>query len=278
MMRSFSVVILTLLYGLLLAQDADHPVPCQDSLFLLHNDDGAMFLQWQSGMRTSLERISYATGCPAPEIIALNPILRFRDLGACDRILLPFSKDKITSYQPDGSISVYYSVRKGETVFGIANRILQIPVDSLIAMNDPDDHLKPGQLLRVGWLRRDLIIEPIDESQSEPIVADGKYGFYPDSLIVADSTGIQIASEHGVAWWNKSKRDPNLFALHREAPLNSLIEITNPMFGRSVLAKVIGTIPPTYADDIAVIVSQGVAEQLGAIDGRFYVEMRYQEH
>jgi hypothetical protein len=86
----------------------------------------------------------------------------------------------------------------------------------------------------------------------------------------------KYATQKGVAWWNKDKLDPNMFVLHRFAPLNSVLEIRNPMFGRCVRAKVIGTIPPTYTEDIAIIVSQGVAKSLGALDGRFYVEVRYE--
>jgi hypothetical protein len=101
-------------------------------------------------------------------------------------------------------------------------------------------------------------------------------GYFVDTQMVNISPTKSLRRQRGVAWWNKDMKDPNMFALHRSAPLNSLIEIRNPMFDRSVWAKVIGTIPPTYTEDISVIVSPGVAKYLGAIDGRFYVEMSYE--
>ena len=113
----------------------------------------------------------------------------------------------------------------------------------------------------------------------------------PTSLSVSDRVADSLASEriafdpfHGespvtnsaTAYWDKDFPDEgNLFALHKTARINSYIEITNPMFGRKVLVKVIGRIPSTYRRDVQIVVSPGVARELGVIDSRFYVRLRY---
>ena len=83
--------------------------------------------------------------------------------------------------------------------------------------------------------------------------------------------------QKGVAFWQKqSNKDSELYALHRYAPINSIIAVINPMTKRTVFVKVIGRIPESvYKDNIVTVVSSTVANMLGAIDKKFYVHVRY---
>ena len=84
-------------------------------------------------------------------------------------------------------------------------------------------------------------------------------------------------SNQGVAFWQKeNKDDSDFYALHRSAPINSIIAINNPMKNRTVYAKVIGRIPITaYGKDVAVVISPLTAKFLGAKDPRFFVKVKY---
>ena len=74
----------------------------------------------------------------------------------------------------------------------------------------------------------------------------------------------------------EEKNDTDLYALHRYAPVNSVIAVTNPMKKRTVYVKVIGRMPDTvYSDNIIVVVSSTAASMLGAKDAKFYVQVRY---
>lgn len=249
---------------------------CLDTLLVQSNEEGRLYLQWQLGTSTHLQTIIAMTGYHANVLASFNPILHFRDAEPCDLILIPFGPKMLATHSASGLYPIYYKVKPGETIFGIARRMLQIPVEELLQLNALDDYnLKFGQLLMIGYLSGD---HPSGDQAHLPLAQNriDEPGHVIDSQMFNIMPGRHFATQKGVAWWNKTKADPNLFALHRKAPVNSLIEIRNPMFRRSVWAKVIGTIPATYSEDISVIVSQGVARSLGAIDGRFYVEMSYE--
>ena len=89
----------------------------------------------------------------------------------------------------------------------------------------------------------------------------------------------RMVTQNGVAQWAKSgPTTQGLYVLHPSAPVNSVVEISNPMTHRKIYAKVLSNMPPKlYPDDISVVVSPGVANLLGAIDSRFYVKLRFIE-
>jgi len=90
-----------------------------------------------------------------------------------------------------------------------------------------------------------------------------------------------IKKEHnqrGVAAWNKNSKNKNdIFALHSSAPINSVIEVTNPMNNRTLFVKVTGR-PSSkiyYGTNVKVVLSYKAARMLGARDPRFYVNVKY---
>lgn len=89
----------------------------------------------------------------------------------------------------------------------------------------------------------------------------------------------KMITQSGVARWVKTEStNGDLYCLHPTAPVNSVVEITNPMTHRKIYAKVLSNMPAKlYGDDINVVVSPGVANLLGVIDSRFYVKLRYVE-
>lgn len=89
----------------------------------------------------------------------------------------------------------------------------------------------------------------------------------------------RMVTQNGVAQWTKTNYQTNdLYVLHPTAPINSVVELTNPMTHRKIYAKVLSNMPARlYSDDVSVVVSPGVANLLGAIDGRFYVKLRFIE-
>jgi hypothetical protein len=66
--------------------------------------------------------------------------------------------------------------------------------------------------------------------------------------------------------------------LHDEAKVGSILDIYNPMLKTHVKAKVLGKIPlSTYAEDIQIIISPAVAKELGILDARFKVNIKYEQ-
>jgi LysM repeat protein len=79
-----------------------------------------------------------------------------------------------------------------------------------------------------------------------------------------------------VANWDNTMPDNGMvYVLHKDAILDSFIDLYNPLVRRSVRAKVIGRIPyGAYTNDVSLVLSPHTAKQLGALDNRFKVEVK----
>ena len=187
--------------------------------------------------------------------------------------LFPLDTSRFSLVQADeAALPVIYQVRPKETAFRIARVYFDIPIEALMMLNNlQSTDLRIDQRLFVGWYMPEA--EALGESghPDSNSVAEVHANRVPEGF---DATGAVF--QMGKGFWDKSYHDErHLFAMHKSARINSYMEITNPMFGRKLYAKVIGRIPATFRSDIDLIVSPAVARQLGIIDSRFYVHMRY---
>jgi LysM repeat protein len=65
-------------------------------------------------------------------------------------------------------------------------------------------------------------------------------------------------------------------ALHRTAPVGTILKIRNEMNNREVFVRVMGKLPDTAINDKLIIkISRSAYDRLGAIDPRFRVELTY---
>jgi LysM repeat protein len=65
-------------------------------------------------------------------------------------------------------------------------------------------------------------------------------------------------------------------ALHRTAPVGTILKVRNEMNNREVFVRVMGKLPDTAMNDKLVIkISRSAYDRLGAIDPRFRVELTY---
>ena len=65
-------------------------------------------------------------------------------------------------------------------------------------------------------------------------------------------------------------------ALHRNAPVGTIMKVRNEMNNREVFVRVMGKLPETALNDKLVIkISKSAYDRLGAIDPRFRVEVTY---
>jgi hypothetical protein len=65
-------------------------------------------------------------------------------------------------------------------------------------------------------------------------------------------------------------------ALHRTAPINSLIEIEDPRSRKIIYARVVGRIPEQVNDrNVIVVVSPLLVKAFGVRDKHFYVRTRH---
>mgnify|MGYP002078471775 CR=1 FL=1 len=186
-------------------------------------------------------------------------------------------------------LRVMYIVKPGETLFRISKVYFGQSVADVKARNSlKSDQLGTGDLLLMGWfpLSSDHQVAqngstPVASNDAEIMklkqfdVTESVTSALPENTIEPESA--HWVSGQAIALWDKSnKTTRSLYVLHNEAKIGSEMELFFPLVRTSVKAKVVGRIPEgTYSNDIALYVSPKVARQLGVIDPRFQVNIRF---
>lgn len=252
-----------------------------DSTVIDITEEGLVYMVHKMDKQESLFSLSANYNAPEWSLTKLNPGLTEENINAYSSIKIPVQKKNfqysITELSGLDSLQkVYYTVKKGETLYGISKRKFKTDLFLVQAYNYlEDNNIQPGQLLHIGYVQKPKIMnEVITYKAFDPISEDQ---LLEDEFISKGGENIITIEERGAATWNPAVDDePFLFALHRSAKKGSVIKITNPDTGRFMHIRVLGKIPPThYQKHIKVVVSQKVADLLGGINKEFFVTLQY---
>ncbi len=194
-----------------------------------------------------------------------------------------------------------YTVGKGETLFGIARRFGLSPAE-LILLN----HLPAGGAVRVGQelqLREGsspaspatpaattapapapatpapkinptapaqvATVTPATPAERREEAAEAKSPTHASELVTR-KTDVGIASTIANSGTDK------YLALHKTAPVGTIMQVKNQMNGQSVYVRVIGPLPDTGENEnILVRLSPRAVQKLGTTDAKFRVETSY---
>lgn len=144
-----------------------------------------------------------------------------------------------------------------------ANGLTDGPVQAGALLKIPNEELPPPPLTADEIIVRD--VDPMGDGDSELEIPANRYG-------------IREMTEKGVGVWieNLSQAGGSMLALHKTAPLGTVIKITNPMTQRTTFAKVVGKFADTAeTKDAIIVISKSAASLIGVIDRRFQVEIAY---
>lgn len=153
-------------------------------------------------------------------------------------------------------------VKEKETLFAIS-RLYDIPVNLIQQWNNlTDENLQPGQeLTLMGKITPEMLAKPIGTM----------YGVDKKDLMAVPVTELGIAEV--IKSQNKSDKH---VALHRKAPVGSLVKVRNEATGASVLVKVIGTLPEIGENyGVMIRVSPAAFLKLQPKDNRLRAEISY---
>jgi LysM repeat protein len=170
---------------------------------------------------------------------------------------------------------VYYIVKQGETLYRISKVFFRIPIETVRKNNGlSNDNLKTGQKLHIGWLSTKGIPESL---QTETTFSNGNSFYDLKTTFEQEALSTRPVLQKGAAYWHRErKNEKEYFAMHRFAPVGSVIKLHNPMKNTVSFAKVVSTISDRiHGSEIIVVLSAPVARQLGAKDPRFFVEVSY---
>jgi len=260
--------------------DSTRYLTAKDTVILSVGAAGEKMVEHRMAQKQTLYSLAKFYGISVEELYLYNPGLKEKTVSTGQMVQVPVPNAAIKRYKEKGFVAkehapVFYVVRKGDTMYRISKVHFRMPADTIKQRNKlSTDLLKEGQMLLVGWMSVKGVPEELRGSAGSALdrgsAALGK-------LYQLEAAAKKEYNEQGKAFWQKnSKEDSNLYALHRDAPLNSIIRVTNPMNNGVVYVKVMGRIPDTvYEKEVIVVLSPMAAKQLGAQDIRFFARVRY---
>lgn len=202
------------------------------------------------------------------------------------------------------NIKVKYKVKKGDNLYRIAKEYFDTDVNVLLAINNKKSKdVKIGEELLVGWIAiKDRPLKPTkvktDNSNNETVSNLNKVKkeqATKESLVtkvvnlpiktapeVKEQENMKIVKYYlsdVIGYWDKAALNiSSYYVLHNEARPGTMMDVYNPMLKTHIKAKVLGKIPVgTYASDIQIIISPSIAKDLKILDGRFKVNIKYEQ-
>ena len=227
----------------------------------------------------SLYSLARHYGLPMEDFYYLNPGLRGSyDPGAAAQVAIPIVA--VRPVIPVDSIpyfsQVYWTFKPGESIYGLANRTLKLESDSIIHYNNPGldpANMQAGQLVFLGWLPIAGIPVDLQPEVIDPYIRQNR-GLAEEWE--SASAGRRLRTNSGKAAWI-SEGDANRFlALHRTAPIGSLIEVMDKRTGKVLYCRVLGRIPEqVYDQNVQVVLSPLLVRAFGVRDRFFYVQVKH---
>ena len=219
-------------------------------------------------------------GLTVDGLLQYNPEIEDNVVSIEQKINIPIPNKAIIRYKDEdfdhyGHVPIYYIVKPGDSLYGIAKRVFRMPVEIVKERNGlTSDIISIGQKLLVGWMSINGIPEEFQQARLTP---DARRNLLIKQQFLTAKGGRKEYQQSGPAFWQKnSSMQAGNYALHNKARINSQIVVSNPMMGKKVLLTVIGRIPgAVYPSDVIVVVSPSIAKKLGAKDPRFFTKVKY---
>jgi LysM repeat protein len=204
---------------------------------------------------------------------------------------------------------VYHTVKAGENLTQIAKKY-SVSVEQLTEWNHLSSNaLKAGQQLKIKEVaqpqtpkdsmpsslqaraaKADSTVVPVAKKELSVVTvrttdsASGKTTSRGEMIVPENQVSEafakgrkEITEEGAAAWIEDQEINPGkYFALHRSAPIGTIVKVTNRMNRRTVFVKVVGKLPDTGENENIVLkISKAAADKLGVLDARFQAQLNY---
>lgn len=174
-----------------------------------------------------------------------------------------------------------HTVSAKETMFSIA-RNYNVSIQQIKEWNGlTSEELQIGQQLFVSqpsYNTKPTVQQPVVETPVTTKPVETKPVTEPTIITISESVKDKDEiKENGVAEVIEgTEGNRKYLAMHRTAPVGTILKVRNEMNSREVFVRVIGKLPDTsYTDKVLIRISKSAYDRLGAIDPRFRVEVTY---
>lgn len=273
----------------------------------VENNNGNQVIVHKVAPKESYYSIGRLYNVPPKDIISYNnnislnigTLLKVPTNRAFQRISA--AKTAVASKETASGEIIEHKVEAKESLFSIAKKF-GTTVDNIKQLNKltninlsigqvlkikPDDTIKPSTATVIADIKAPPVVAPppaqAQKSQLPPP---------PTQSAVSETTHVELAkpkarvgrlgvterSEKGVAvaFEDAALDSSKMLALHRFAPVGTIVRVTNPMTDRVTFVKVVGKFTENESTKEAIIVlTKATADQLGALDKRFLVNIDY---
>ncbi|MDQ3142328.1 MAG: LysM peptidoglycan-binding domain-containing protein [Bacteroidota bacterium] len=273
MIKNALILCTFLIFNNLYSQNSGQPIG-PDSLFLVIQESDSLFLSHKIMKKETLYGICRKYNIPLKEFMEINPgkDLQFQ-IG--DIVYIPISNTTIEDHLKPNLVPIYYHVKVGDNLFRIAKKALHRSVKDIMKLNQLSTNaISEGDIILAGYYKLNM-----DQIENDILLVKEEVKHIKSTELVHEPIEEEVKHwnqfARGVAFKQKGIGVGRFYALHREAAINSNIEITNPITNSRVYAKVIGRIPKTFPKDVQVVVSEEIARELLSLDQRFFVYVKY---
>lgn len=177
---------------------------------------------------------------------------------------------------------IYHTVTPSETLYSIAKKY-NISVGSIKEWNNlTGNNLQPGQYLAVSEKEdiNDQASSTTSASKSatiEPQITPKVQTPPPSVTTNIEPLSGEMVKQQGIAEVIKGDYGSKKYlALHRTAPVGTIMQVKNEMNNLSIFVRVIGQLPNTGNNQNLILkISKAAQERLGVLDDQFRVEVSY---
>ncbi|RYU81223.1 LysM peptidoglycan-binding domain-containing protein [Hymenobacter persicinus] len=312
-MTRFSLLFAAFALSGFAASATPRPIALPDSIGVEYRNNKVL-IKHRVAPGETLYGIARRYKVPVDQIVEANPKLEGA-LGAGQIVLVPRTRVVLSNpaaksataavpnaaakgLSTDARGNKVYKVAKGETLFAVARRFDMTPAD--IARQN---NMAANAGVRIG---QTLIIVPAGGSADAAVAAAPKPAAVPapnnrpertdDSDKEKESATAPAApvtpakedaperaseivrkvTESGLAAVIEGGGTDKYLALHKTAPVGTIMQVRNIMNGQSVYVRVIGQLPDTGENsNVLVRISRRAVQKLATPDSRFRVETSY---
>ena len=252
----------------------------RDTIYLRVGNFGEKIFEHRMERKQTLYSLARFYGMSLADLYLYNPGLREHGVSVGQNVRIPIPNRAIIRYPTPGFtfqdfVPVVYVVQPGDNLYRICKHYFRMPIEVVQMRNGlSDQSVRVGQHLHIGWMSLYGVPEMLRQTQGGPLWNRSNQ---LEQQFVQESYSHNERFQQGIAHWPKDSRmsSSDLYALHREAPVNSIISVTNPMTSRTAYVKVLGKIPDFYEENVVIVLSPAVANMLGALDPNFFVQVQY---